>query len=136
MVDGAGMSSGDSADALGWLRLCPSGALHEGGAAIPFDVVYMGQTCRAFAIRYRGAVQAYLNRCTHVPMELEWQPNQVFDASGQWLLCATHGATYRPDTGACSGGPCRGGLVKIDTREQGGEVHWHTEGRFSPVVWR
>jgi nitrite reductase/ring-hydroxylating ferredoxin subunit len=47
--------------------------------AVPFDVVYQGQTCRAFAIRYKGQVHAYLNRCTHVPMEMDYQPNRFFD---------------------------------------------------------
>ena len=61
----------------------------------------------------RASVHAYLNRCTHVAMEMDWQPNQFFDDTGRWLLCATHGAAYQPDTGACAGGPCRGGLVKI-----------------------
>ena len=45
------------------IPLCPSGDLQEGGLAVPFDVVYAGQTCRAFAIRFHGGVHAYLNRC-------------------------------------------------------------------------
>jgi nitrite reductase/ring-hydroxylating ferredoxin subunit len=76
-------------------------------------VVYAGQTCRAFRRAFEGVVHAYLNRCSHVAMELDWQPNRVFDDQGQWLLCASHGAAYRPDTGQCGGGPCQGGLIKI-----------------------
>ena len=75
-------------------------ARFDGGLAVPFDVVSAGQTCRAFAIRFRGRPQAYLNRCTHVAMELDWQPNRIFDDTGNWLLCSTHGAAYHPDTGA------------------------------------
>lgn len=120
-------------DADTWIPLCSSAALVEAGQAIPFDVMYLGQTCRAFAVRYGGQVHAYLNRCTHVPMELDWQPNQVFDITGRWLLCATHGALYRPDTGACAGGPCRGGLVKISLREQEGLVSWRTQYRLMPL---
>ncbi len=106
--------------------LCKTSELTDGGQAVPFDVRYAGQTCRAFAIRYEGRPHAYLNRCTHVAMELDWQPNRVFDDSGHWLLCASHGAVYRPDTGKCSGGPCRGGLVKIGLSEGDGLVFWHT----------
>lgn len=106
------------------IPLCNSAELLEAGLALPFDVMYAGQTCRAFAVRFEGQPQAYLNRCTHVAMELDWQPNQVFDATGRWLLCATHGASYRPDTGACAGGPCRGGLVKIELLERSGVVYW------------
>ncbi len=117
------------------VALCNSRDLVEGGEAVPFDVEYAGQTCRAFAIRFKGAVHAYLNRCTHVAMEMDYQPNRFFDDSGQWLLCATHGAAYRPDTGQCAGGPCRGGLVRIALSEAQGVVHWHTDYKLKPVVF-
>lgn len=116
-----------------WVALCDESALRDGGQAVPFDVMYLGQLCRAFAVRHRGRLHAYLNRCTHVPMELDWQPNQVFDVTGQWLLCATHGALYRPDTGACVGGPCRGGLVKIQVDEHEGVVRWRTQYKLKPT---
>ncbi len=105
--------------------LCKACDLVEGGLAVPFDVHYAGQTCRAFAIRYESLPQAYLNRCTHVAMELDWQPNRIFDDDGQWLLCASHGAVYRPDSGQCVAGPCQGGLVKIMLSERDGVVYWH-----------
>ena len=106
--------------------LCQSSELLDSGLAVPFDVVYAGQTCRAFAVRFEGQVQAYLNRCSHVAMEMDYQPDRFFDTEGRWLLCATHGATYAPDTGECVGGPCRGGLIKITLSESQGVVHWHT----------
>jgi nitrite reductase/ring-hydroxylating ferredoxin subunit len=115
--------------------LCNTGDLQDGGLAVPFDVIYGGQTCRAFAIRFEGRVHAYLNRCTHVAMEMDWQPNRFFDDSGQWLLCSTHGAAYRPDTGACGGGPCHGGLHRITLTERDGVVHWHTEFNLKPVAF-
>ena len=116
------------------ILLCPSDALENSGSAVSFEVSYYAQQCSAFAVRYDGAVYAYLNRCSHVPMELDWLPNQVFDSSGHWLLCSTHGAMYRPDTGACAGGPCRGGLTKIQLSEKDGHVYWLPDQRFSPVV--
>lgn len=115
--------------------LCPSGDLVNAGLAVPFDVVYGGQTCRAFAIRFQGQVHAYLNRCAHVAMEMDWQPNRFFDDSGRWLVCASHGATYAPATGACAGGPCRGGLVKIDLVEQGGLVRWRSQYNLHPLAF-
>lgn len=113
--------------------ICQAIDLLEGGLAVPFDVIHAGQNCRAFAIRYEGQPQAYLNRCTHVAMELDWQPNQIFDDTGQWLLCASHGAAYRPDTGECAGGPCQGGLVKITLSERDGLVYWHATEQLMPV---
>jgi nitrite reductase/ring-hydroxylating ferredoxin subunit len=113
--------------------LCNSADLADSGLAVPFDVVYAGQTCRAFAVRFEGQVQADLNRCTHVAMEMDYQPDRFFDTEGRWLLCATHGATYAPDTGECVGGPCRGGLVKITLSETDGVVHWHTAYNLKPL---
>ena len=115
------------------IPLCNSPALQDAGLAVPFDVVYGGQTLRAFAVRFEGRPHAYLNRCTHVAMELDYQPNRVFDDTGQWLLCATHGAAYAPDTGDCAGGPCRGGLVKVAMSERDGVVHWHTSHLLQPI---
>jgi nitrite reductase/ring-hydroxylating ferredoxin subunit len=121
------------ADSVRVIALCNSSDLQDSGEAVPFDVVYQGQTCRAFAIRFEGQTQAYLNRCAHVPMEMDYQPNRFFDQSGQWLICATHGAMYHPSTGECVGGPCRGSLVKVDVQESDGVVHWHTAWNLSPV---
>ena len=119
-------------DANQRIAFCVSADLQEGARAVPFDVVYAGQTCRAFAVRFEGQPHAYLNRCTHVAMEMDFQPDQFFDDTGRWLLCATHGAVYAPDTGECAGGPCRGGLVKIDLSESDGVVHWHTAYNLKP----
>ena len=118
------------------IPLCNAADLVEGGRAVPFDVVLGGQTCRAFAIRFEGQVHAYLNRCSHVAMELDFQPDRFFDDSGRWLLCATHGAVYQPDTGECAGGPCRGGLVKIALSERDGVVHWTDNAGSVPQEYR
>lgn len=117
------------------IPFCNSCDLLEGGPAVPFDVVHGGEACRAFAVRFEGRVHAYLNRCAHVAMEMDWQPNRFFDDTGQWLMCATHGATYQPDTGECAAGPCRGGLVKIGLSEHNGVVHWHTAYNLKPVLF-
>lgn len=117
------------------IPLCNSSELVEGGQAVSFDVVHAGQSCRAFAVRFEGVAHAFLNRCSHVAMELDYQPDRFFDDTGQWLLCATHGAVYRPDTGECAGGPCRGGLVKIALSELGGVVRWHTDWNLKPLVF-
>lgn len=117
------------------IPLCRSADLTDGGLAVSFDVIYGGQTCRAFAIRWQGRPHAYLNRCTHVAMEMDYQEGRFFDDTGRWLLCATHGAAYSPDTGACAGGPCRGGLVRIELSEFEGVVHWHTAWNLRPFTF-
>lgn len=119
-------------DADTTLALCQSGDLLDAGKAVSFDVVYGGQTCRAFAIRFNGKVYAYLNRCAHVAMEMDYQPDEFFDDSKRWLICSTHGALYAPDTGRCASGPCRGGLIPISLTEQEGVVYWHTAYNLKP----
>jgi nitrite reductase/ring-hydroxylating ferredoxin subunit len=115
------------------LALCNSTDLVNSGRAVGFDVNYAGQTCRAFAIRYQGKCYAYLNRCTHVAIELDYQPDRFFDDTGNWLICASHGALYSPDSGHCKGGPCRGGLIKINLTEANGVVYWHTAYNLKPI---
>lgn len=116
--------------------LCNSTDLVNVGLAVPFDLLYAGQTCRAFAVRHQDQVHAYINRCAHVAMEMDWQPNRFFDDSGSWLLCATHGAIYEPSTGACRGGPCRGsGLIKIPVLERDGVVYWQSQYPFQPLAF-
>lgn len=117
------------------IALCNSDDLVDSGLAVPFDVVYQGQSCWAFALRFEGQAHAYLNRCAHVAMEMDFQPNRFFDTTGRWLICATHGALYQPATGRCMSGPCRRALVKIDLSEQGGVVHWHTAPQLQPIAF-
>jgi nitrite reductase/ring-hydroxylating ferredoxin subunit len=116
-----------------WNPLCPGSELLDGGLACSFDVNYAGQHCRAFALRYQGRVHAYLNRCSHVAMEMDWQPDRFFDLTGHHIVCASHGALFRPDTGRCVGGPGRGGLFKIETLERDGGVFWRSQYHLKPV---
>jgi nitrite reductase/ring-hydroxylating ferredoxin subunit len=103
--------------------ICESAALEEGGKGALFEIEYEGRTVPAFAVRYDGAVRAYHNRCVHVATTLDWRPGEFFDQSGLYLICATHGAMYAPDSGQCLGGPCRGGaLVSLATEERDGGV--------------
>ncbi len=114
--------------------LCASTDLLDSGAAVAFAVAYFGRPEAAFAVRFQREVHAYLNRCSHVPMQMDYQPNNFFDSTGQWLMCATHGAMYDPSTGQCRMGPCRGGLIKIAASEAHGQVHWHTSDKFQPAL--
>lgn len=97
--------------AAGERLICTSAELAEGGDGVRFDLAGPEGGVPAFAVRWHGAVCAYVNRCAHVPVELDWQPGRFFDDSGLYLICATHGALYNPDDGYCVAGPCRGGRL-------------------------
>jgi nitrite reductase/ring-hydroxylating ferredoxin subunit len=104
--------------------ICRSNDLADGAAGVRFELDRGGERLSAFAVRHGGRVRAYLNRCAHVGVELDWVPGVFFDDTGQFLVCATHGATYEPDTGLCVYGPCKGRrLETIDTVEQGGNIY-------------
>jgi nitrite reductase/ring-hydroxylating ferredoxin subunit len=110
-------------------RICASGELIEGGPGLRFTVTRRGSEEAAFAVRFRGRVYAFLNRCGHVPVELDWQHGEFFDSSGLYLICATHGALYAPDSGRCLGGRCNGkGLDPVAVAEHDGWVVLTEEG--------
>ena len=110
-------------------RICASGELVEGGPGLRFTVTRRGNEEAAFAVRFRGRVHAFLNRCGHVPVELDWQHGEFFDISGLYLICATHGALYAPETGRCLGGRCNGkGLVALEVVEDDGQIFVVEEG--------
>jgi nitrite reductase/ring-hydroxylating ferredoxin subunit len=121
-----------------WLApqvLCASADLEEKGRAILFEVLVYRQPARAFALRYDGRVVAYLNRCAHVPAEMDWQPGEFLDSDREFIICSTHGAVYEPLTGRCAGGPCgRGRLTVIDTEERGGQVYWYPSQDIRPPL--
>jgi nitrite reductase/ring-hydroxylating ferredoxin subunit len=104
--------------------ICASSDLPDGGDGMRFDIERNGETAPAFAIRHGGRVYAYLNRCAHIAMELDWKPGKFLDADGEYLICSTHGALYAPESGACRGGPCRGAaLTGLDVFEADGKVY-------------
>jgi len=116
------------------IPVCASDALVEGGKGVRFPVTAGGEDGTAFAIRYDGVVRAYLNRCAHVPIELDWNEGDFFESSGLYLMCSTHGALYQPDTGRCAGGPCRGGRLRpIFIVERDGQVYWRPDDYVRPA---
>ena len=82
-----------------------------------------GTTHPSFVIRYEGKLYAYLNRCSHRHIELDFLPGQFFDTSGEYLICSTHAALFDPRTGACCGGPCDGkGLEALKAHNDGDDI--------------
>ena len=112
--------------------ICASDELVEGGSGVRFTVERHGVSEAAFVVRFRGRVHAYLNRCAHLAVELDWQPGEFFDLSGLYLICATHGALYAPESGRCLGGRCNGkGLEAVAVSERDGGVFLIEEGSES-----
>lgn len=103
--------------------ICDSAALAEAGRGVRFEVEYFGEPAAAFVVRFEGEVCGYLNRCSHVALELDWREGDFFGADGRDLICSAHGAVYDPSSGACRGGPCNGApLVPLRIAERDGKV--------------
>ncbi len=111
------------------IRVCDAAALGVDGRGVRFDVSVGGRAAAAFVLRWRGHVVGYLNRCAHVPSELDWVAGEFLDGDKNFILCATHGAIYDPLNGHCLGGPCngRGGLRKINVQERDGAIWWQPD---------
>jgi nitrite reductase/ring-hydroxylating ferredoxin subunit len=117
------------------MRLCASAELEDGGAGVRFEIEVDGRSLPAFAVRHGGVARAFLNRCAHVAMELDWLPGAFFDAEQRFLMCSTHGATYAPESGRCVGGPCagHGGLEPLAVIERDGDVYCDRAIKVEPV---
>jgi nitrite reductase/ring-hydroxylating ferredoxin subunit len=104
--------------------ICISSDLEDGGRGVRFQwISQSGVLWPAFALRYQGVVVAYINRCAHVSVELDWIDGEFFDRDKRYLVCSTHGALYRPEDGFCIEGPCQGKrLESITVTEAAGQV--------------
>jgi nitrite reductase/ring-hydroxylating ferredoxin subunit len=101
--------------------ICASAELADGGRGVRFALA-SGEE-KGFAVRYRGAVCAYVNTCPHLGTDLDWQPGEFFEMTGLYLVCSTHGALFEPGSGFCFAGPCRGAsLERLAVHEREGQV--------------
>ena len=115
--------------------LCPSSELSERGKAFVFDVQHFREPARSFVLRFDGRVVAYLNRCLHVPTEMDWQHGEFLDSDKEFIMCSIHGAAYEPLSGRCTGGPCgKGTLTVIKVEEREGQVYWYPSRDTQPVL--
>jgi nitrite reductase/ring-hydroxylating ferredoxin subunit len=114
--------------------LCPSSELSERGQAFVFDVQHFREPARGFVLRFDGQVVAYLNRCLHVPTEMDWQHGEFLDGDKEFIMCSIHGAAYEPLSGRCIGGPCgKGTLTVLKVEEREGQVYWYPSRDTQPA---
>jgi nitrite reductase/ring-hydroxylating ferredoxin subunit len=94
------------------------------GGSAKFPLRWRDREVEGFVVNVSGRFHAYVNHCAHAGTPLDWWPNEFFTDDGRLLVCATHGALYHPDTGACAGGPCGGsGLYPLAVRVLGSRLH-------------
>ena len=104
--------------------ICSSDDLAVGGLGVCFEVYDGNAIWPAFVVRHPRGVSAYINRCAHLTLELDWDRGHFFDVHRHYLICAAHGALYEADTGKCVSGPGNGsGLEALKVTETEGDVY-------------
>jgi nitrite reductase/ring-hydroxylating ferredoxin subunit len=93
------------------------------GRTKKFFLIIEGREEECFVVNHQGGLYAYVNRCCHVPMTMDWVDNQFMTEDKQFIQCATHGACYLPDTGECVAGPPFGAfLIQVPIVIEAGAV--------------
>jgi nitrite reductase/ring-hydroxylating ferredoxin subunit len=93
------------------------------GTARGFAIELGGRRQRFVAVHLEGSVRVYRNRCPHRGTPLDWVPDHFLDSDGAHLVCATHGAIFRPADGFCIAGPCAGdALSAVPARVEAGRI--------------
>ena len=80
----------------------------EHGASKKFTLRRGDREIEALLVNFQGTHFAYVNRCPHTGITLDWVNNQFFSSDHRYLMCATHGAVFEPPSGECIWGPCVG----------------------------
>ena len=79
-----------------------------------------GDPTEAFLVNVDGVVRAWVNRCRHVEITMDWVEGRFLDETKCWIVCATHGALYAPASGECVSGPPVGRfLIRVPLRTEG-----------------
>jgi len=87
--------------------VCPLEALAEGTARA--CTVGSGTAARRIVVvRREDRVFAYLNRCPHEGIPLDWSAAGLLDREGRHLICNAHAALFEVEDGFCVEGPCAG----------------------------
>jgi nitrite reductase/ring-hydroxylating ferredoxin subunit len=80
----------------------------EHGKSKKFRMKRAGRELEALIVNFQGNHYAYINRCPHTGITLDFVNNQFFSSDNRYIMCATHGAVFEPPTGECIWGPCVG----------------------------
>ena len=78
---------------------------------------------KGFLVKAGADVHAYVNRCAHQAMPLNYLPDRFLTHDQSMILCTAHGAIYEKATGFCVAGPCAGrSLERVAVRVVDGYV--------------
>ena len=87
--------------------LCLTNEINDPGSK-GIEIEHNGATLSLFVVHKDGTFHAYINRCPHTGVNLDWQENQFLDLDATYIQCATHDALFEIPSGVCIAGPCVG----------------------------
>ena len=93
---------------MGDMRLCLLEEVPDGGARV-IDAVRTGVSI--VVLRRGEHAWAYVNRCPHFSVPLDFEPGTISCYRAQVLMCAHHSALFRFADGYCIEGPCAGATL-------------------------
>ena len=92
------------------IRICDIDAVAEGDAR-----EFRGERGALVVVHHQGQFHVYSNRCPHLGIELNFNPDDFFNLDKTHLSCANHGALFNIDDGYCVRGPCAGQSLEKHT---------------------
>ncbi|MBI2962262.1 MAG: Rieske 2Fe-2S domain-containing protein [Deltaproteobacteria bacterium] len=105
------------------------------GKSKKFVLSVGGREVECFVVHWGGGHYAYVNKCRHIAMSLDWVENRFFDEDGRYVLCATHGALFEPTSGECVAGPPFGKrLIAVPLEVRGDEIYARVPQAFEDVL--
>jgi nitrite reductase/ring-hydroxylating ferredoxin subunit len=91
--------------------LCALGELDDPGARgfrwRKGDKLFAG-----FVVRVGEEVRGYVDSCPHAGWPMGGLDGRYLNRDGRYVLCAGHGALFRPTDGECVAGPCIGDALE------------------------
>ena len=119
-VPGAGPASGPAPAGRVLCRLDDI----EDGQAKSFSFGEGMDAREIFVVREDDRVFGYVNSCPHLGTPLNWAGDTFISEDSGLIICATHGALFEIEDGACVSGPCAGQSLEAApvTVDDGGQV--------------
>lgn len=105
------------------LFLARTGEIPDPGS-LSFRFEHAGKENEGFLLQKNSKYRAYLNRCPHTGVNLNWNPHDFFDLSREFIQCSMHGALFQPLDGLCIHGPCVNQLLtKLELEIISGNIY-------------
>jgi len=89
------------------VRLCPIDQIADPGAR-NFVLQIRDAFFHGFVVRRGDQVHGFVDSCPHMGLPLSQKLDDYLTPRKDYIVCAWHGALFRPEDGVCVGGPCTG----------------------------